>query len=208
MGLHRPVLLYGRVSGGAGRDFTQGHRPVPPSICRTSPICAAKPPPMPRSKSGTIPSRVPQPERHSSPASAVTVYPCLMGYGLSWDFCRLPNFFGVYYEALTNLIQKYSDQSASLVSRLKSIGDKSRLEILRSLKAGECNGQDISESWAWPRHHFPPHESPDQRGLRHHHQAGHQHLLHPESPYPAPLPPGAGPLSPVNSYMRSRASSF
>lgn len=69
-----------------------------------------------------------------------------MGFhGLSWDFADSRIYFGVYYEALTNLIQKYSDQSASLVSRLKSIGDKSRLEILRSLKAGECNGQDISE---------------------------------------------------------------
>ena len=43
------------------------------------------------------------------------------------------------------LIVKYSDQSASLVRRLKSIGDKSRLEILRAVKDGPCNGQDIAE---------------------------------------------------------------
>lgn len=76
----------------------------------------------------------------------VTVCPCLMGFhGLSWNFSDEHIYFGVYYEALTALIQKYSDQSASLVSRLKSMGDKSRLEILKSLKNGDCNGQDISE---------------------------------------------------------------
>ena len=43
------------------------------------------------------------------------------------------------------MIQRYSDQSASLVSRLKSMGDKNRLEILKFLKNGDCNGQDIAE---------------------------------------------------------------
>lgn len=95
---------------------------------------------------GDDPSRVFHNLNIATPPETVTVYPCLMDFhGLRWDFADSRIYFGVYYEALTNLIQKYSDQSASLVSRLKSIGDKSRLEILRSLKAGECNGQDISE---------------------------------------------------------------
>ncbi len=79
-------------------------------------------------------------------SGTVTVYPCLMGFhGLSWDFSNHSFYFGVHYGPLLDLIQKYSDQSTSLVNRLKSIGDKSRLEILRTLKSGPCNGQDIAE---------------------------------------------------------------
>ena len=115
------------------------HLPDVTDLCRQTAAYA-------KEQIGDDPSRVFHNLNVATQPSAVTVYPCLMGcHGLSWDFADSRIYFGVYYEALTNLIQKYSDQSASLVSRLKSIGDKSRLEILRSLKAGECNGQDISE---------------------------------------------------------------
>lgn len=79
----------------------------------------------------------------------VTVVPCLMAFhGLQWFFPENQLYYGVYYGSLTELVAKYSDQSASLVSRLKSIGDKSRLEILRAVKDGPYNGQDIAEKLA------------------------------------------------------------
>ena len=76
----------------------------------------------------------------------LTVVPSMMAFhGVQWDFAAETLYFGVYYAQLGDLIVKYSDQSASLVRRLKSIGDKSRLEILRAVKDGPCNGQDIAE---------------------------------------------------------------
>lgn len=80
---------------------------------------------------------------------ALTVQPSLMGFhGMQWDFLENRLYYGVLYPQITDLVLKYSDQSASLVSRLKSIGDKSRLEILRMLRDGQHNGQDISEKLA------------------------------------------------------------
>lgn len=88
------------------------------------------------------------PENEAEP-SIVTVLPCLMGFhGMQWCFPEGELYYGVHYSALLQLVAKYSDQSASLVSRLKSIGDKSRLEILRAVKDGPCNGQDIAEKLA------------------------------------------------------------
>lgn len=79
----------------------------------------------------------------------VTVLPCLMAFhGMQWCFPEGQLFYGVYYGTILQLVDKYSDQSASLVSRLKSMGDKSRLEILRAVKDGPCNGQDIAEKLA------------------------------------------------------------
>lgn len=76
----------------------------------------------------------------------LTVVPSMMAFhGVQWDFAAETLYYGVYYAQLGDLIVKYSDQSASLVRRLKSIGDKSRLEILRAVKDGPCNGQDIAE---------------------------------------------------------------
>ena len=76
----------------------------------------------------------------------LTVVPSMMAFhGVQWDFAAETLYYGVYYTQLGELIVKYSDQSASLVRRLKSIGDKSRLEILRAVKDGPCNGQDIAE---------------------------------------------------------------
>ena len=76
----------------------------------------------------------------------LTVVPSMMAFhGVQWDFAAETLYFGVYYAQLGELIVKYSDQSASLVRRLESIGDKSRLEILRAVKDGPCNGQDIAE---------------------------------------------------------------
>lgn len=81
-----------------------------------------------------------------TPTEDVTVRPNIMGFhSLHWNFGDATIYVGVYYSTIAELVQKYSDQSASLVSRLKSMSDKSRLEILRALKNGECNGQDISE---------------------------------------------------------------
>ena len=57
-------------------------------------------------------------------------------HGVQWDFAAETLYYGVYYTQLGELIVKYSDQSASLVRRLKSTGDKSRLEILRAVKDG------------------------------------------------------------------------
>ncbi len=115
------------------------HLPDVTALCRQTAAYA-------ETQIGDDPSRIFHNLNITTQSEVITVYPCLMGFhGLSWDFSDSHIYFGVYYELLTNLIQKYSDQSSSLVSRLKSIGDKSRLEILRSLKSGECNGQDISE---------------------------------------------------------------
>lgn len=81
-----------------------------------------------------------------APTSDVAVRPSVMGFhSLHWNFSDSIIYVGVYYSTIAELVQKYSDQSATLVSRLKSISDKSRLEILRALKGGKCNGQDISE---------------------------------------------------------------
>lgn len=78
--------------------------------------------------------------------SDVTVRPSAVGFNaLHWDFRNSVIFVGIYYKLIADLVQKYSDLSATLVSRLKSISDKSRLEILKILKGGECNGQDIAE---------------------------------------------------------------
>ena len=95
---------------------------------------------------GDDPSRIFSNLNVTAPPESIDIYPCLMGFhGLRWDFTDARLYFGIYYEALTDLIQRYSDQSASLVSRLKSMGDKNRLEILKFLKNGDCNGQDIAE---------------------------------------------------------------
>ena len=80
-----------------------------------------------------------------TPAS-VTMCPSIMGFHrLHWDFSASAVYVGIYYQALANLVQKYSDPCASLYSRLKSMSDKSRLEIFRILKASEFNGLDLSE---------------------------------------------------------------
>ena len=82
----------------------------------------------------------------ASPPERLNVVPTIMAFhGVQWDFEVETLYYGVYYAQLGELIVKYSDQSASLVRRLKSIGDKSRLEILRAVKDGQCNGQDVSE---------------------------------------------------------------
>lgn len=80
------------------------------------------------------------------PPEEVTVIPSLMAFhGIQWDFTDDTLYFGVFYAQLGDLIVKYSDQSTALLRRLKSIGDKSRLEILHALKGGTYNGQDIAE---------------------------------------------------------------
>ena len=80
-----------------------------------------------------------------TPAS-VTMCPSIMGFHrLHWDFSASAVYVGIYYQAIANLVQKYSDPCASLYSRLKSMSDKSRLEIFRILKASEFNGLDLSE---------------------------------------------------------------
>ena len=82
----------------------------------------------------------------TQPPERLNIVPTIMAFhGIQWDFEVETLYYGVYYAQLGELIVKYSDQSASLVRRLKSIGDKSRLEILRAVKDGQCNGQDISE---------------------------------------------------------------
>lgn len=82
----------------------------------------------------------------------LTVVPSMMAFhGVQWDFAAETLYYGVYYTQLGELIVKYSDQSASLVRRLKSIGDKSRLEILRAVKDGPCNGRISPKSCPSPR---------------------------------------------------------
>lgn len=76
----------------------------------------------------------------------ITVLPSLMAFhGLQWFFPENQLYYGVYYGKITELVSRYADQSASLVRRLKAMGDNSRLEILRVLREGPCNGQDIAE---------------------------------------------------------------
>ena len=68
----------------------------------------------------------------TQPPERLNIVPTIMAFhGIQWDFEVETLYYGVYYAQLGELIVKYSDQSASLVRRLKSIGDKSRLEILR-----------------------------------------------------------------------------
>ena len=82
------------------------HLPDVTDLCRQTAAYA-------KEQIGDDPSRVFHNLNVATQPSAVTVYPCLMGFhGLSWDFADSRIYFGVYYEALTNLIQKYSDQSA------------------------------------------------------------------------------------------------
>ena len=115
------------------------HLPDVAGLCRRTAAFA-------RDQIGDDPCRVFSNLNVSAQPEMVTVFPFLMGFhGLSWNFTGNQIYFGVYYEARTALIEKYSDQSANLVSRLKSMGDKSRLAILKALKGGECNGQDIAE---------------------------------------------------------------
>lgn len=99
-----------------------------------------------REQIGEDPSGIFHNLKIASQPEQVTVVPCLMGFhGLRWDFQDARLDFGVYYSQIGALIQKYSDQSTNLVGKLKSMGDKSRLEILKALKNKECNGQDIAE---------------------------------------------------------------
>lgn len=115
------------------------HLPDVTKLCRQAKTFAQR-------RIGDDPSRIFSNLNVTAPPESIDIYPCLMGFhGLRWDFTDARLYFGIYYEALTNLIQRYSDQSASLVSRLKSMGDKNRLEILKFLKNGDCNGQDIAE---------------------------------------------------------------
>lgn len=80
------------------------------------------------------------------PTSDVTVQPSLMDFHrVHWNFPQSIIYMGVYREAISQLIKKYADQSANLVSCLKAMGDKNRLEVLRILRKGESNGQEIAE---------------------------------------------------------------
>ncbi len=115
------------------------HLPDMSELCRSTAIFA-------KAQIGNDPSKIFSNFKAVQETASLSVLPCLMGFhGLRWDFSESCLYFGVLYEQITKLVAKYSDQSASLVSRLKSIGDKSRLEILKALKCGPCNGQDIAE---------------------------------------------------------------
>lgn len=115
------------------------HLPDMSGLCRATAAFA-------KAQIGNDPSKIFSNFTAVQETTSLTVLPCLMGFhGLRWDFTESCLYFGVLYEQITDLVAKYSDQSASLVSRLKSIGDKSRLEILKALKCGPCNGQDIAE---------------------------------------------------------------
>lgn len=79
-------------------------------------------------------------------AEEVCMVPSIMGFHrLHWDFEARRVYVGIYYGMIAELVQKYSNPCASLYSQLKSISDKSRLEILHTLKTTELNGQDLSE---------------------------------------------------------------
>ncbi|MBS5671655.1 MAG: ArsR/SmtB family transcription factor [Oscillospiraceae bacterium] len=75
----------------------------------------------------------------------ITVYPSIMGFdGVSWNLETNDLYFGIYYQTILTLIEKYSDQSSLLICKLKAVSDKSRLEILHCLKAGALNGLEIA----------------------------------------------------------------
>ena len=149
------------------------HLPDVTALCRQTAAYA-------ETQIGDDPSRIFHNLNITTQSEVITVYPCLMGFhGLSWDFSDSHIYFGVYYELLTNLIQKYSDKSSLPESR-----GVQRPGYLRKIGPGPC-------------HHLSSHEPPDQRRLRHHHQAGYQYVLHPEFPHPPPLHSGTGPLPPV-----------
>lgn len=77
----------------------------------------------------------------------ITVVPCMMEpMGAYLDFADATIYLGVYYQQYHQMIQRYSNQTTSLVGRMKVLGDKTRLEIIKTLKSGGCNGQDLSES--------------------------------------------------------------
>ena len=124
--------------------------------------------------------------------------PSIMGFHrLHWDFSASAVYVGIYYQAIANLVQKYSDPCASLYSRLKSTSDKSRLEIFRILKASEFNGLDLREAGLGSYHHLLSHEHAGARGLCLRQQAWYRNLLHPEHRFPPPLCSGAGAFSAV-----------
>lgn len=99
-----------------------------------------------RDKIGKDPNQVFTHEKFAQEPDQVDVYPCIMNFhGLRWDFVDQKLYFGVLYQQIAALVDKYSDLGGTLVNRLKAIGDKSRLEILRTLKGGKFNGLEISE---------------------------------------------------------------
>lgn len=58
---------------------------------------------------------------------------------------RIYVFIGVLYNSIGDLISKYSNSDKVIVSRLKTIGESSRLEILKQLRKGPMCGKDIAE---------------------------------------------------------------
>ncbi len=83
-----------------------------------------------------------------SSIQSYTVLPCLMSYyavRFSVGKEQAVILVGVYYWILDALIKKYASGGDRLLERLKTISDKSRLDILQLLKKESCCGQDIAE---------------------------------------------------------------
>lgn len=109
----------------------------------------------------------------------LTVVPSMMAFhGVQWDFAAETLYFGVYYAQLGDLIVKYSDQSASLVRRLKSHrrqeppGDPARREGRPVQRAGYRR-----KAVPRPGHDLAPHEPAVQRGPSHGHAPRHEPVL-------------------------------
>lgn len=58
---------------------------------------------------------------------------------------RIYVFIGVLYNKIGDIISKYNDNDKIIVNRLKTIGESSRLEILKQLRKGPMCGKDIAE---------------------------------------------------------------
>lgn len=77
----------------------------------------------------------------------ITFIPCMMPFNslrLITNESRITAIVGVFYWTILRLTEKYAANDEHLLGCLKTLGDKSRLDMLKLLKEQERSGQELA----------------------------------------------------------------